>query len=418
MPLCRLSSLSLWSLTLVVGACSSSAQQPFDASLNPSDASLNPSDAAISIDGRDAPIDGAPFMQTHRLALGGLHSCVVRTTGELRCWGHNQDGELGDGTLINRPTPTTVLGGSYVQASGGNYFTCGLTAAGAVTCWGRNADGQLGDGTNLSRGTPAPVQGLQSGVLQIVAGPASACALMADHTVRCWGNNVYGQLGDNTQLPRLAPVTVAGLRNVASIAVGATHTCARLTDGALKCWGWAYHGLLGNGEGAIGTIRLAPVDVVSLGTPTAAVAGANSTCTPLATGRLQCWGRNQYSQLGDGSTVENSLPVLAIVADVASVAVGAVNACAVNASHVVSCWGDNSEGSVGNGTRGPGVVQATPVVVAGLPSDVVEIDAGQQHVCALTASDRLFCWGYNVFGQIGDGTTNTDRSSAIEIIGM
>lgn len=396
---------------LLVGltACSGSSQQSVDATIEPDAAKV--ADAAPKA---DAMVDGAPLTLTHRLAVGNKHSCAVRRDGELRCWGSNQFGQLGDGTFGGRLTPTKVLGGPYIKASAGTDFTCGLTVAGAVNCWGRNIYGNLGDGTITKRSTPGPVQGLQSGVIDLVAGPTTACAVMTDHTLRCWGDNSFGQLGDGTQQGGRVPVVVAGLSNVVSVATGLAHTCA-LADGGLQCWGWARSGALGNGESA-NTTHVSPVNVDTLGAATAVVANNQTTCTPLQTGRLQCWGNNGSSQLGNGVTTESPMPVYANVDDVAKVVVGEAHACALHNDRVVRCWGDNSDGSAGIGVRGG--VQTTPVAVPGLPADVVEIDAGGTQNCALTATDRLFCWGGNTNGEIGDGTIATDRSSAVEISWM
>jgi alpha-tubulin suppressor-like RCC1 family protein len=147
-----------------------------------------------------------------------------------------------------------------VAIAAGDYHTCALTAAGGVKCWGRNFDGQLGDGTITDRHTPVFVKGLKSGVAAIAAGGFETCAITTAGGAKCWGDNSFGQLGDGTKTERHLPGFVKGLKSgVAAIATGTRHTCAMTDTGRVKCWGNNEFGQLGDGTT---TERLTPVKVV------------------------------------------------------------------------------------------------------------------------------------------------------------
>ncbi|MBL8055523.1 MAG: hypothetical protein JNK29_02440, partial [Anaerolineales bacterium] len=148
-----------------------------------------------------------------RLAAGIGHTCALTADGGVKCWGANGDGQLGDGTTLNQGAPVAVAGltsGVTAVATGWRH-TCALTAAGGVKCWGWNDYGQLGDGTTTNRLTPVDVAGLTSGVTALAAGNTHTCALTAAGGAKCWGYNLFGQLGDGTTTNRLTPVREGGL---------------------------------------------------------------------------------------------------------------------------------------------------------------------------------------------------------------
>src|SRR5436309_505503 len=197
--------------------------------------------------------------------------------------------------------PSTVLTG-LVEIEAGWHHTCALTTAGGVNCWGNNHDGQLGDGTEIDRKTPVDVVGLTSGVKAIAAGWRHTCALTTGGGVKCWGNNHDGQLGDGTGIDRNTPVDVAGLTSgVAAITAGWRHTCVLTTGGGVKCWGKNHDGQVGDGT-AIN--RRTPADVVGLTSGIKTItAGGQHTCA-LNPKYVQCWGDNEDGQLGDGTTAD------------------------------------------------------------------------------------------------------------------
>ncbi|MGC9079924.1 MAG: RCC1 domain-containing protein, partial [Nanopusillaceae archaeon] len=193
------------------------------------------------------------------IAAGGSHTCALLSDGTVKCWGSNDDGQLGDGTNVYRHTPVIVQNlSNAIAIAAGESHTCALLSDGTVWCWGYNAFGQLGYGTYFTdRYTPVKVQNL-SNAIAIAAGGYHTCALLSDRTVWCWGSNYFGQLGDGTREDRHTPVKVQNLSNVIAIAAGWYHTCALLYDGTVWCWGDNDDGQLGDGTNIT---RYTPVKV-------------------------------------------------------------------------------------------------------------------------------------------------------------
>lgn len=187
------------------------------------------------------------------IAAGGSHTCALSgAAGNVKCWGMNWSGELGDGTTTSRSVPVDVAGltSRVIAVAAGGQHTCALTAGGSLKCWGNNSKGQLGDGTTTKRTTPVNVMTLTSGVIAVAVGEDHTCALTAGRGLKCWGNNSKGQLGDGTTTNRLAPVDVVTLGSgVSLIAAGYLHTCALTIAGGAKCWGDNTAGQLGDGTG-------------------------------------------------------------------------------------------------------------------------------------------------------------------------
>ncbi|MBN9366115.1 MAG: IPTL-CTERM sorting domain-containing protein [Comamonadaceae bacterium] len=357
------------------------------------------------------------------IAAGNSHTCALTTAGAVLCWGFNGSGQLGDGSTTQRTTPVAVSGlGSGVAAiAAGRHHSCALTTAGAVQCWGNNNSGQLGDGSTMGRSTPVAVSGLDSGVAAITAGSQHSCARTTAGAVRCWGSNFNGQLGNGTTTDSTTPVAVSGLDSgVAAIAAGHNvHTCALTTAGAVRCWGWNVYGQLGDGS-TMG--RSTPVAVSSLGSGVATiVAGTSHSCARTTAGAAHCWGDNFFGQLGDGSTTNRFTPVAVsgLGAGVAAIAAGDTHSCALTTAGAVLCWGFNGSGQLGDDST---TQRTTPVDVKGVGgsgtlSDVAAIAAGTSHTCALTTAGAVHCWGNNSYGQLGDGST-ANRLTPVAVSGL
>jgi alpha-tubulin suppressor-like RCC1 family protein len=353
------------------------------------------------------------------VAAGGYHTCAVTSGGALRCWGNNDFGQLGDGTPASRLTPVTVsgLGSGAAAVAASSTHSCGVTSGGAAQCWGDNAYGQLGDGTRTRWLTPVTVSGLGSGVTAVAASPRHACAVTSGGAVSCWGYNYYGQLGDGTTTERLTPVGVTGLGSgVAAVATGSSHSCAVTSGGAARCWGDNAYGQLGDETWWI-LQRLTPGAVSGLGSGVVALsAGSSHTCAVANGGAVWCWGDNAYGQLGDGTTTRRPTPVAVsgLGSGVAAVAAGRYHTCAVTSGGALWCWGRNDYGQLGDGTT---TRQLTPVAVSGLGSGVATVAAGSYHTAAVTSGGAVQCWGDNRFGQLGDGTT-TRRLTPVAVSGL
>lgn len=249
------------------------------------------------------------------IAVGTSFSCALTVADGVRCWGANDFGQLGDGTTIGPHTsPVDVVGltSGVARITAGDAHSCALTNAGGVKCWGANNNGELGDGTTTLRTTAVDVVGLTSGVASITTFGHTNCAVLTDGTVKCWGSNGVGILGDGTLVSYSAtPVTVLGLTThpIVAVAVGGDHACALEDGGGVKCWGQNNAGQLGDGT----TInRPTPLNYVVGGTSgyIGIWAGGGHTCgIRPSLGGLTCWGANGFGQLGNGTTTDSHFPV-------------------------------------------------------------------------------------------------------------
>ncbi len=350
----------------------------------------------------------------------GVSSCIVTASGTVQCWGSNNYGQLGNGTVTNSGIPVTVMGLSNVKAVAvGSLHACALTNVGTVWCWGQAAEGQLGNTTTvMTSGAPTiysslPVQviGL-SNIISISTGESFSCALDSSGNVKCWGTNSTGQLGNGTSSPTsnsATPVSVSGLTGIISLSSGGAHSCALNNVGIVKCWGYNGYGQLGNGTDVSSSV---PVSVSGLTGVTAISSGNASSCAIMNTGELKCWGDNGYGQLGNGTTISSKVPVLVTgLSNAKTVTVGGAHVCALTNAGEVKCWGNNQYKQLGDSTTT--TTNSSLAVFTGL-NEVTSLAAGYYHSCALTTACELKCWGGNTNGQLGNATT-TNSATAVSV---
>ena len=303
--------------------------------------------------------------------------------------------------------------GSVVGTGNTTDATCAAMADGSVRCWGRNAYGQLGNNTTTNSLVPVIVQGLSS-VQEVAGGYYHVCARQTSGGVQCWGYNTYGVLGDGTTTNRSVPVQVSGITTGAtSLGSGYLHTCA-VVNGGVRCWGYNANGQLGDGTS---TNRPTPVNVSGLSAGVVqVVAGYLHTCALLNTGAVRCWGRGTEGQLGDGTMGNRTTPVTpsGLTAGVVRLAAGYYHTCAVLSSGQMRCWGYNAFGQLGNNTLTNSLV---PAVVAGL-STATDVVAGFYHTCARLSDATARCWGRNTEGQLGDGSTTQRPAPTLAVSGL
>ena len=358
------------------------------------------------------PDGAAGIISAAAIGAGGNHTCALLADHTVRCWGDNSNGQLGDGTRVNRLSPVAVIGVTTATAiAAGQSSTCALLADATVTCWPVSGSltpmavagittataiagqGQmcalLADQTVrcwTSSSAPVAIDGITTATA-ISVGSYHACALLSDRSVRCWGANNWGQLGDGTQVSSASPVTVAGVNDAMAVSAGGYHTCALLVDGGIRCWGDNYTGELGDGSGSVKSFT--PVTPVGIGPAIAISTFSHHTCALLADRTIRCWGFNYYGQLGNGTTTSSPVPVaVAGVESAIAISTGEEHSCALFADHTLHCWGRNWSGEYGDGTE----VSRTSVDT---------LANGPHRVCVRASdgewSDGSACSGFTVY---------------------
>ncbi|NNF13354.1 MAG: hypothetical protein HKN72_09030 [Gemmatimonadetes bacterium] len=283
------------------------------------------------------------------LATGASHVCGLDSSGRASCWGANEGGQLGDGTRSDRPAPVAVRTDQirFSTLTAGVTHTCGLAGGGVPVCWGQNLNGQVGDGSRVDRLSPVTVGGGMQ-FRSLVAGWNHTCGLSDNGNAFCWGLNSDGQLGDGSRLDRLIPELVRAAIN-SSLAAGSAHTCG-ISGPQVLCWGKNDSGQLGDG-----TTQGRPQPGAVQGLPGPArqlAAGAVHTCALMSDGSVYCWGQNLHGQLGNGS-MQNATQATRVAGDVrfSSIHAGGALTCGWSLDGSQYCWGLNQYGQLGDGTR-------------------------------------------------------------------
>ena len=350
-----------------------------------------------------------------QISAGSLFSCGLIADGTAYCWGDNTKGQLGDGTQdptqSYRPTPTRVSTSlKFVTISAGNTTTCGIAQSGFAYCWGENYAGNLGNGTadGISPVPVAVIGGYR--FVSIATGNTTTCAITANGEVYCWGrvqsDSGYGEV-PRAQVEPLR----AGAGMVSLVAGLQDQFCSIDAAGLGYCWRFVFK--YPGGGITIGPI-MGPVST-TLHFTTLRV-GYGHACGLIASGQAYCWGRNEYGQLGDGTTNSSVTPVAVagglefedlaagggvfVASDSNGYVVG--YSCGLTVTGKAYCWGHNVSGELGTGSQTPSAL--TPQQVAGGIS-FKGLKAGTAHTCGLATGGAAYCWGSNISGQLGDGTT-------------
>ncbi len=299
---------------------------------------------------------------------------------------------------------------NVVQVATGNGYSCALESAGTVKCWGDNTFGQLGLNNRIASGTPQTVLGL-TGISQIAVGSGHACAIQSG-AVLCWGNGASGQLGVGNTTTFTTPQIVSGLSGVSQLTAGANHTCAALQDGTMRCWGLNSSGQLGIGTNSNATT---PQPVVGVSGVNLLAAGGSHTCARQTGNTLKCWGLNSSGQLGLGNTTNFNTPqTVPSVTGVAHLANGLSHTCVRLIDGTVQCWGSGTNGQLGAGNL---TGSTTPQTVPGL-SGIAQMAVGGTHTCARESLGTLKCWGDNRNGQLGIGSSQPSFSTPQTVLGL
>jgi alpha-tubulin suppressor-like RCC1 family protein len=352
------------------------------------------------------------------IAAGKDHALALTSGGKVLAWGYNFYGQVGNSTnYYTNPTPAEVSGLSNVIAiAAGGSHSLALKSDGNVWSWGSNYYQQLGRSASYYNPNPTPAQVSQFGVTNIIAiaaGTNHTIALKSDGTVWAWGSNSRGQLGRTDSAG-----AVSGPANVITIAAGAEHSVALKNDGAVWSWGFNDYGQLGYSTTLSGDTP-ALAQITNSNNPIAVAAGAHHSLALAGNGTALSWGLNSQGQLGDNSTTQSSSPVLVkgvggggVLSDIIAIAPGDAHTLALKSNGTVFGWGCNAHGRLGNNSAAD---SSSPVQVVGSSgsgylSNVTAVAAGGGHSVALLSNGTVWAWGYNEFGQIGNGATSSGNN--------
>ncbi|MFA5459314.1 MAG: prepilin-type N-terminal cleavage/methylation domain-containing protein [Bacilli bacterium] len=376
---------------------------------------------------------------------GSYFSLALKLDGTVWAWGQNSSGQLGNGTTEDSYLPIQVKGHEgegyltdIIQIAAGSAHSVALKRDGTVWTWGNNSYGQLGDGTTTNKSTPVQVRGVNgegylTNITQISA-RTHTIALTYNGTVISWGNNMSGQLGDGTAINKATPVQVKDLSgtgvltNIKQVVAGkgysfmgseGYHSAALINNGTVLAWGYNGYGQLGN---QTTESSLIPVETIGLTDVVQITSGQHSLYALKNNGTVWAWGYNIAGSLGDGTTTDRHTPVQVkgpegegYLTNIIQIKGGYRHTVALKNDDTVWTWGINSSGQLGDGTT---TSRLTPVQVKGIGGEgyltnVKYISAGGAFpfglgggYCIVSKDDgSVWTWGYNLYGQLGDGTT-------------
>jgi alpha-tubulin suppressor-like RCC1 family protein len=333
----------------------------------------------------------------------------------LWLWGQNTNGQLGDNTTVAKSSPVqTISAGTNWKLVGcGQYQTAAIKTDGTLWTWGQNTNGQLGDNTIVNKSSP--VQTIAGGTnwKLVGCGQFHIAAIKTDGTLWTWGQNNFGQLGDNTTVAKSSPVqTIAGGTNWKQVGCGLYHTAAIKTDGTLWTWGFNIYGQLGDNTTVA---KSSPVQTIAGGTNWKLVGcGIGHTAAIKTDGTLWLWGQNGYGQLGDITIVNKSSPVQTIAGGTnwKQVGCGLYHTAAISTDGTLWTWGRNNYGQLGDNTA---VTKSSPVQTIAAGTNWKQVGSGGYHTAAIKTDGTLWTWGLNQFGQLGD-ITIVNKSSPVQTI--
>jgi len=321
-----------------------------------------------------------------------------------------------------------AVGETITNVSLGFYHSAALTSEGRIFTWGYNDNGQLGNGTTIDKFTPTEITNqfnlaIGETITSVSLGGNHSSVVTSEGRIFTWGYNVYGQLGDGTLDNKLYPTEITNQFNLAigelitNVSLGAYHSSAFTSEGRIFTWGHNNHRELGDGT----TVdKYIPTDITSqfnltIGeTITSVSMGGNHSSVVTSEGRIFTWGRNDFGQLGDGTTTSKDVPTeitnkfnLAIGESITNVSLGAYHSSAITSEGRIFTWGLNNDGRLGNGTT---VDKQVPTEITNqfnlaIGETITSVSLGSDHSAAVTSEGRIFTWGRNYYGRLGDGTT-------------
>jgi len=352
------------------------------------------------------------------LAAGQYHSLYVENTGVSWTWGLNNAGQLGDNSITNRCTPVSVLGESktFCQITAGLSHIAAIDNNGRAWAWGPGGAGQLGNNSTASQTTPVSVLGATKTFCKIGSGNFHTVAIDKNGQAWAWGQNNFGQLGDNTTAQRLTPVSVLGAtKTFCQIAAGYYHNLAIDKNGRAWAWGYNRRGQLGNSSIIV---KYTPVSVCGAPKTFCQIdAGQEHHSVAIdKNGQAWAWGQNFGGALGNNGFASETTPVSVCGAPktFCQISAGYYYNLAIDKNGQAWAWGWNIYGNLGDNST---ISKRTPVSVLGATKTFCQICAGDYHSLAVDNNGLVWSWGYNYFGQLGDNTT-TSRITPVRVCNL
>ncbi len=365
----------------------------------------------------DPPVSSVASLVT--LSAGSTTTCGIAEAGEAYCWGANTFGQLGDGTKTRRSSPVRVPNvPAFRSIQVGGAIGCGLTADGRALCWGMPGATGTGPATSVAPVTPTEIANRRFASISI--GTAVACGVTAEGAGFCWGSNEKGAVGNGKRDAVnmvSTPEPVLGGLTFSMISVGNVSACGLTTSGEAWCWGQnSVRGLLGTGT-ADSSYQTTPVRVAGGLKFTSISTGVHHVCALTDAGAAYCWGMATGGTFGNGTTdaLPHASPERAAGGmTFRSLQAGNLSTCGLDADGKLYCWGANTWGNIGDGTNAD---RLSPVRVAGSASfTAVSMAGGFGTACGLDSAGKAYCWGANGFGQVGDGT-QVGRNAPVAVSG-
>ena len=357
------------------------------------------------------------------VTAGGSHTLAVKADGSLLAWGLNRSGQLGDGSAIDKPSPTTI--GSlktWSVIAAGEFHTVALLGSNCAVngcplyAWGYNQNGQLGDGTTTDKSTPTKIGSVTTWIA-VAAGRAHTLAVKKDGSLWAWGRNFSGQLGDTTQADRLVPTAIGTAKIWKAVAAGESHSVGIQTDGSVWTWGTREFGQTGQGVGnpAI-PVTMMDATPTALAVPGIALnfasmsAGGNHSLAIRSNGALWAWGHNAFGQLGNDTTTDAFAPLqVGTETDWSVVAAGGNHSIAIKTDGTLWAWGSNVDGQLGDGST----TDAQRPIQIGIEKNWIAVSVGKSHTYAIKADGSLWGWGRNQEGQQGNGQAGSTAANIL-----
>jgi alpha-tubulin suppressor-like RCC1 family protein/Tfp pilus assembly protein PilE len=381
------------------------------------------------------PISGKSI---RKLSSGDAHSCAIANDNKVNCWGSNSDSQLGIGKNAHRITPALIATGGLVDKtikdiSVDEFHSCAIASDDNGYCWGSNTSGEIdADGplailqpTTLNIGIADPLYGKT--LKQITTGEYFNCAIASDNNSYCWGANWNGQLGHNdvlwagVQVPVYTGGVLSG-KTIKAIDAGNGGACVIASDDKAYCWGEGGSGQNGNGLSTwadVAPVAVSTAGVLSGKTIKQISKSIYHTCVIASDNKPYCWGANWSAQLGNGTYNDSNVPVAVDMTGalngktVTNISTNDDNTCVIANDQKVYCWGDNGNGQLGDGTY---VASSSPSLVSNQTGKLFKsVAVGEHHVCAITTNGEVYCWGDNTYGQFGNNSTSNGSTSGSNV---